>query len=117
MVLRWPRGGGVFSAGKKRSERSELFFPEERLPPPRGWQNSRAGVPEAGHPEIKTQKNASPKAGVFRSEVKLPQRISGYGSLRCLLGVLFHLVEVEVLVDLRSEEHTSELQSRPHLVC
>src|SRR5690554_3564763 len=100
MAWCWPRGGGSLSAGKKMSERSELFFPEERLPPPRGWQNSRAGVPEAGHPEIKTQKNASPKAGVFRSEVKLPQRISGYGSLRCLLGVLFHLVEVEVLVDL-----------------
>src|SRR5690554_623983 len=69
MAWCWPRGGGSLSAGKKMSERSELFFPEERLPPPRGWQNSRAGVPEAGHPEIKTQKNASPKAGVFRSEV------------------------------------------------
>src|SRR5690554_7788718 len=28
-----------------------------------------------------------------------------------------HLVARGDLVDLRSEEHTSELQSRPHLVC
>src|SRR3989442_6289496 len=34
-----------------------------------------------------------------------------------LLGLVNQILEVSRLVDERSEEHTSELQSRPHLVC
>src|SRR2546422_4274802 len=36
---------------------------------------------------------------------------------RALSGRLYHQREAEALLDRRSEEHTSELQSRLHLVC
>ncbi len=54
--------GGVFSAGKKMSERSELFFPEEKTPPSAGpakLQSRNSGCLTPRH-----KKNASPKAGV-----------------------------------------------------
>src|SRR5690554_7180395 len=34
-----------------------------------------------------------------------------------VMGLLIYISKEEQLRDLRSEEHTSELQSRPHLVC
>src|SRR5690554_6980154 len=48
--------------------------------------------------------------------------IVGYGSIGTQLSVLaeglgMHVIFHDVVTKLRSEEHTSELQSRPHLVC
>src|SRR3989442_14630314 len=39
------------------------------------------------------------------------------GNLSVLLDALVYSVALWVIFMLRSEEHTSELQSRPHLVC
>src|SRR5690554_1071444 len=45
------------------------------------------------------------------------QESLAFAELSLWLGLLFTVAWLASLLQLRSEEHTSELQSRPHLVC
>src|SRR5690554_7268563 len=61
--------------------------------------------------------------GVVRSSVVLGQNLSGLCPDDCLGEQTLQLLDSTLSrfgaspVEVRSEEHTSELQSRPHLVC
>jgi len=59
------RGGYVFSAGKKMSERSELFFPEEKTYPPR--KPAPTPWPAQNHVWVSGTKKGSPWGALVRT--------------------------------------------------
>src|SRR5436305_3921899 len=56
-----------------------------------------------------------PYTTLFRSVLKMDIEGAEYEVLEDVLSA--NIVISQLLVEFRSEEHTSELQSRPHLVC
>src|SRR2546422_8586205 len=60
-----------------------------------------------------------PYTTLFRSHLEVKHRHARYGGLRLRgrRGVQLRLAGMKVGEQIRSEEHTSELQSRLHLVC
>src|SRR5690554_2301034 len=54
-----PRGGGSLSSGKNNSLRSDIFFPAERLPPPRGQHQAMWG--------FQAQKKGLPQGALVRT--------------------------------------------------
>src|SRR5690554_7266834 len=99
-----------------------------RLMPPRIGSPPRAGCgrwPEPGRSEWERDRKPmanmlydalfAPLAGRDRAFLILPDgtEISGDG----FLAMVHRVAGALVAAGLRSEEHTSELQSRPHLVC
>src|SRR3989442_7704976 len=53
----------------------------------------------------------------FRALRDPEERGLALGFLAGTIGLLVHAVGANTFIIVRSEEHTSELQSRPHLVC
>src|SRR2546422_5144138 len=58
---------------------------------------------------------APPRTG--RRVAALREARKAYGDNVVYAGVAFEVERVELVLGVRSEEHTSELQSRLHLVC
>src|SRR5690554_7003697 len=56
-------------------------------------------------------------ASILRTSLSWERALMSGAFLMILTGLMMPLMYPALLDELRSEEHTSELQSRPHLVC
>src|SRR5687768_18164527 len=72
---------------------------------------------EWGRKEITLAEAEMPGLMATREEYGKQKPLKGARIAGCLHMTIQTAVLIETLVELRSEEHTSELQSRLHLVC
>src|SRR2546422_5633373 len=84
------------------------------------WSNShRSGCPgsEPPDPRLRGRQPRSPPSAVPLAVTLDRLHHFPHRRVALLPSHCDHALPLEILVDLRSEEHTSELQSRLHLVC
>src|SRR5690554_7155780 len=80
----------------------------------RGEGSGHGGTSTRGHKGAKSRSGYSRKKGFEGGQMPLQRRVPKFG-FKNINRVEYRGINLDTLQ--RSEEHTSELQSRPHLVC